>query len=182
MELDVCYKVSKDNAWEYINCNVHRSSIDLVIYRPCFDLFICKKTIRNAAGRLAPGGIFCIQADPEISSHVIDVINSMNMQYSIVHEYCNNPDTGPYIKLWILAHNEELQNIQRLIKISSVKKAGIIMIPYSDYGDTIMCIGNESIIHAIESKRHGRHVIVFADDEIQGLKLHFEGVRGVDVP
>jgi hypothetical protein len=184
MELDVMYKVSKDLAWSYVNRYVHRSSVDLVIYRPCQDTFISKKTIRNAAGRLAPGGIFCLQSEPEIITWVIDAIEDQGMKYHVVYEYCVEGYHGQHIRPWILAYKGEAfrpDYKQDVIKITSAKKVGTTMLPFSDFGNTILCIGNESLPHAIHAKEMGRHVIVFADDKILGLKLHFEGVRGVEI-
>ena len=184
MELDVMYRVPKDLAWQQINRYVHRSSVDLAIYRPCPDLFTSKKTIRNAAGRIAPGGIFCLQCEPETITWTIDIVEDCGMKYHVVYEYCVEGYNGQHIRPWVLGYEGgtfDADYKDDVIKITSAKKVGTTMLPFSDFGDTVLCIGNESLPHAIHAKEMGRHVVVFADDQILGLKLHFEGVRGVEI-
>ncbi len=180
MEIDVLYRVAKDLAWQYINRFVKESSVSLAIYRSCPDQFITKKTIRNAAGRLTPGGIFCIQVLPENMSDIIRLMRELGYKYKVVH-FDFTWATDESLVSYVLAYKSEVNNpkIGTLVRLESMEDMACELVNLCDFGDLILCVGDAALAFVDKAKMLGRSVIAFGDDQTFAAAASCQGVREI---
>ncbi len=180
MEIDVLYRVSENLCHQYINRFVKQETIDLAFYRTSSDQYTTKKTIWNAASRITPGGIFCIQVGPENISDVIRLVEQRSYKFKVI--YCDCTWVTPEgVATYLLVYKSEIAKpkIDTLLRISSIEELGKKLIGLCTFGDLVLCVGDSTLPFVEMSKRLGRNVIGFGDDDKCAEDARYQGVREV---
>ncbi len=180
MEIDVLYRVSKDLCHQYINRFVKQESINLAFYRTCHDQYINKKTIWNAASRITPGGIFCIQVGPENISDVIRLVQEQGYKFKVIYCDCTWA-LSEGVATYLLAYKNEIAKpkINTLLRIDSIEELGQKIICLCAFVDLILCIGDSVLPFVEMSKRLGRTVIAFGDNNVYVESACNQGIREI---
>lgn len=182
MEIDINYVVPGNSSWEYINRHIRAESVNLALFRAGSDIFTNKKTIWNAASRLVPSGIFCIQAEVDNISYLIKVINDQGLKYKVVYFDFSWAKSGA-ISIFLLVYKNDLfvPSFDEMNRIESYAEMGSRLMSLCDFGDIVLCIDNAMLQLAPQIKRLGRHVIGFGNniDFINSSKK--QGIKGVQL-
>lgn len=182
MEIDVIYRIPKDFCWQYIKKFVKPAIIDLAIYHSSPDYFITKKTIWNAAGRIAPGGIFCIRVFPENMSDVIKLVEEQGYKYRLIYFNFFGRLNDSIVPFLIGYKNEILKpNLDTLIHIRNMDDIGYKLINLCQYGGLVLCVGDATIQFADMSKKLGRNVIGLGDNPAWISLAEQQGVRRIEI-
>lgn len=174
MQIDVIYKVSSEY-WRYINQFVRPESINLAIFNSTTESFLNKKVIWNVASRILSSGIFCIRAFPENISFLLRTIKDRNLNYFVTHFYLDAYSEQSII-YYVLAYKSELYKPQfhKLIYSETHNEIISSIINLSDFGDIVLCLGNDTLPFLDTAKSLSRQVIGITDStpfkEIQSVR------------
>lgn len=181
-DVDVLYRVPNDSiCWRYINKHVGRDSVDLAIYKASLDSHSNKKTIWNAIGRLAPGGIFCIQCRTENISDIIRQVKEAGYDYKTVfYQLMHVPPKQPVL-IYLLVYKNKLfePDIKTMTRINTIEMIAHQLLGLVEFGSLVLTIGSDTIHFAPIAKNLGRYVISFGDNDYFSSVARDQGMREV---
>jgi hypothetical protein len=186
MENDVLYRISEDEAYQYVKQLVPKGSIKLAYCQLFFDLYISKKTILNCMPLLTKDGKIVIECDFYNISKILIWLSENDFYYKICtvsKGICNNNKAWAYGHSVFVIVGKSVESVHSPGSIITFDRPGdysVIIDALSEFRDTILCIGGKVIGCAIYCKKMCRHVICLSKAPNANNLLR-EAVKEVDV-
>lgn len=191
-DVDVLYRVPKDLAFRFLKAHVYPSSVRLVLYKGCLDMYVTRKTIWNATTLLTDDGVLAIHCNYNNLSHVTEFLREQEMPHDVLlfhgeHVVAQNFATRTAAAIpFVLVYKTRPQVEKRLPNLVEVESDEVLDEIVSFFlssvraDDLSLYIGDAATM-AYPAKLLGRNVIVFGDDPIAVSVLLNEGVSESEV-
>lgn len=176
MDLDVLYRIPKDIIWQHVKQFVPPQSVDIIIYKPCIDIYITKKTFWNALTRLKPEGLFCLECEPENVSNVIKLIEDSSYEYCLSYFIGDNR-----IAIYVLAYTEDTYKPESLksYRISRWEEDVPLTIINLVSSNVIMLLGDATLPFIPIIKDRNKYIVAAGGDDIYSEIAKSEGIREI---
>lgn len=179
LELDTLFRVPNDLIYNHINLVIPQRSVDVIIFRPCLDVYLIKKTMWNALTRLKDYGVMLVECVPENVGIVINALDTTTYNYK-VSAFASKDMLALYVLIYkYYSPNNKFLKSYRIITWE--EDIPTVLMNIDTFGKNVLLLGDRTLPYIPALKNMSKYIVAMGGDQMYIQLAKSQGIRIVDI-